>query len=148
MKKNNLERPYKGMWLDPKSELVFMANADYHSQTRYVREWRLTPKGEEILLGNCRPEVISAYIDTWTLYAENELLLMRRGDSRLIQKYISKYPLSHNAQLYLVQNGKKEDILCLAKSEFPLFDDVINILSAREDGLSEIYLQTPKIRVL
>lgn len=142
------EAPYKGPWLDEKSELVFLQNGDYHELCRYLRAWRLTPEGEKLLVGNCRPEAIEAYNEVWSLRPENEVRLIERKDSRLIQGYVKKYPLCRDAEVLLVQKGTREDILCLVGTKFPLHEDAIKLLPTRGKGLVEAYYSTPKFRAI
>ena len=143
-----MERPYTGPRMDAASEVVFMKNADYHAQVRYVRAWGLRPEGEEILLGNCRPEVVMAFIENHCLQSENEVRLIKRRDMRLIQKYVGKYPLSREAQEFMVKNGRKEDLLCMLRTKYPLYPDVAMMLAERGEGLFEAYLSPNKMRVV
>ncbi len=142
------EPPYTGPWLDEKSELVFLQNADYHEISRYCRAWRLTPDGEKLLVGNCRPEAIKAYTEVWSLRPENEVRLVERRDSRLIQGYVKKYPLCHDAEVLLVQKGTREDILCLVGTKFPLHEDAIAMLPQRGNGLLDAYYSVAKYRAI
>ena len=144
----NLERPYTGPWLDKKSEKVFLQNGDYHEICRYVRAWRLTPEGEAFLVGNCRPEAIEAYTEVWSLRSENEVRLIERKDTKLVQGYIKRYPLCYEAQKLLVEQGRKEDILCLVGTKFPLHSEVIKILPQRGEGLVEAYYSVAKFRAI
>jgi hypothetical protein len=143
-----VEVPYTGPRLDPKSELTFMQNADYHEASRYVRAYNLSPEGEKILVGNCRPEVIDVYIEKRAFSGDAEVLLIKRKDSRLLQKYIKRYPLSHAAQKYLVEHGRKEDLFCMVGTKFPLCDDIVKMLPSRGNGLAEAYVAPNKFRVV
>lgn len=144
----DVEVPYTGPRLDPKSELVFIQNADYHEASRYVRAYNLSPEGEKILVGNCRPEVIDVYIEKRAFSEGAEVLLAKRKDSRLLQKYIKRYPLSHAAQKYLVEHGRKEDLFCMVRAKFPLCDDIVKMLPSRGNGLTEAYVVMDKFRVV
>lgn len=148
MERLDLERPYTGPRMDAASEVVFMKKADYHAQVRYVRAWGLRPEGEEILVGNCRPEVVMAFVEKRSLRSENEVRLIRRRDSKLIKAYVGKYPMCREAQEVIVKEGKKEDLLCLLRTKFPLYPDVACMLADRGEGLLEAYLSPAKMRVV
>lgn len=146
--KEEIESPYDGPMLEPQEEERLLRGANYHEAARYVRKWQLTQNGEEILLGNCRPDVIEAYFEKFSLRSKSEALLIKRKDSRLIQAYVKKYPLCHDAQALLVQEARKEDVLCLVGTKFPLYSDVVEMLPSRGTGILEAYLAPSKLRVI
>ena len=141
-------RPYRGLKLDKVSELLFMQKADLQEQIRYVTLWQLSAETEEFVLGKCKPEVVAVYIEKWSLHPENEVRLIKTKNSALIQKYVQKYPLSHDAQELLIKKGNREDVLCILRTAFPIYADVLKKLSKREKGLLEVYNSVLKFRAI